>query len=106
MRTAVRVSSRRRQPRRLRAVRAWVAEGRVDRDRRQVAEGKRPALVIFSVSVHESVSTAIEDRLTLMSEVAARFSQRVPSGVPSVWVFPGGYFGFDAARRLMANSDS
>jgi hypothetical protein len=33
-----------------------------------------------------------------MSDVAARFARQVPAGVPSLWVFPGGYFGYSAAR--------
>jgi hypothetical protein len=53
---------------------------------------------MFAVSVRDSFSIAIEDRLGLLSEVAARFAHRVPSGVPSLWVFPGGYFGYSAAR--------
>lgn len=78
--------------------RAWIAEGRVSHDRGQVRGSSKPALVIFAVSVRDSFSIAIEDRLGLMSEVAARFAHRVPSGVPSLWVFPGGYFGYSAAR--------
>ncbi len=88
-----------RDRRRAHAVRAWVAEGRVSRDRRRVRGRGRPALVMFAISVHDSMSTAIDERLRLISDVAARFSRRVPSGVPSVWVFPGGYFGFNAAAQ-------
>jgi hypothetical protein len=76
--------------------RAWVAEGRADRLGRQVRHGGKPALLIFAVSVHQSFSTRLEDRLSLMTRVATALARRVPAGVPSLWVFPGGFFGFNA----------
>lgn len=85
--------------RRVTLPRAWIAAGRVSRDRGEAQRGSRPALLIFAVSVRGSFSAATAERLRLMNDVVARFGRQVPSGVPSLWVFPGGYFGYSAARE-------
>jgi hypothetical protein len=83
--------------RRVGAPRAWVAVGHASNDGRQATSGDRPALVVFAVSVNDSFSTSIDDRLRLMEDVAERFVSKVPQGVPTLWVLPGGYFGYDPA---------
>jgi hypothetical protein len=80
------------------APRAWIAERCANEDGYQLGPKDRPALSIYAVSVRDSLSVAIDERLRLMDDVAARFAQRVPPGVSSLWVFLGGYFGFSAVR--------
>src|SRR5437660_19358 len=79
--------------------RAWVAHARATASWRRARDAGRPALAIFAVSVRDSFSSALSDRLRLMTVVADRFADRVPAGVASLWVFPGGYFGYRAARQ-------
>jgi hypothetical protein len=77
---------------------AWVAEMWVDAHG-DAAQPRAPgATAIFAVCVHEDYPSAEAARLKLMREVGDRFRDRVPSGTPSLWVFPGGFFGF--ASRL------
>lgn len=79
--------------------RAWVAQAKATRNWCRARNGDRPALAIFAISVRDSFSATVEDRLALMTAVADRFAGDVPKGVPSLWVFPGGYFGYSAARQ-------
>jgi len=78
---------------------AWVAHAEATASWRRARNAGRPALAIFAVSVHESFSSAVSDRLRLMTIVADRFAGSVPAGVASLWVFPGGYFGYSAVRQ-------
>jgi len=55
-------------------------------------------VTIITVCVNQAYSAATEARLDLMSEVARRHPGWVASDTPSLWVFPGGYFGFDASK--------
>jgi hypothetical protein len=77
--------------------RAWVAEGRLTLDGERCPSRRLPALVLFSVCVHEDFSTEVEDRLALLRDIVETFGRGVPAGVPSLWVLPGGYFGFIAS---------
>lgn len=77
--------------------RAWVAEGRLTVDGERCPSRRLPALVLFSVCVHEEFSTEAEDRLALLREIVETLGRGVPAGVPSLWVLPGGYFGFMAS---------
>lgn len=78
---------------------AWVAHARAASSWRRAQNAVRPALAIFAVSVRDSFSAVVNDRLRLMTAVADRFASSVPAGVASLWVFPGGYFGYSAARN-------
>jgi hypothetical protein len=78
---------------------AWVAQALAGPDWRRIQKPERAALAIFAISVHDSFSSRVDDRLSLIAAVANRFARRVPVGVPSLWVFPGGYFGFSAAQQ-------
>ena len=78
--------------------RAWVALGFANARGYEVQPEGKIALVICSISVRDSLNVALKDRLGLLDDVASRFTQQVRPGVPSLWVFPGGYFGFNAAR--------
>jgi hypothetical protein len=80
------------------ATRAWVAVGRVDADGRRARSASRTATVIFAVNVNSSVPATTTARVDLMDQVARILGGRVEPGVSSLWVFPGGYFGFDAGR--------
>lgn len=84
---------------------AWVAEARADRRGRQAGGGSTPALMIFAVSIRDSFSASIRERLALLGKVADHFARRVPAGVPSLWVFPGGYFGYEASRIVWPGLD-
>lgn len=87
------------------APRAWIAEGRADERGHQLRPNDKPALLIYAVSVRDSLSVAVEDRLRLLDDVRQRFGQGVPRGIPSLWVFPGGYFGYSAAREQWQHLD-
>jgi hypothetical protein len=54
-------------------------------------------LGLFAVSVHVAYPADECQRLQLMKEVGQRLSGHVPAGTASLWVYPAGYFGFDAA---------
>lgn len=85
-------------PRRGRGLpRAWVAMGRVDPDGRRASTLASTATSIFAVSVNSSVPATVRARIQLMDDIAQSLRSRVPSGTGSLWVFPGGYFGFNAA---------
>jgi hypothetical protein len=75
---------------------AWVAEAWIDRDGNEGRPQQKDCLAVFAASVHEDFPTGPEERMELLHAVARQFRDRVPAGVPSLWVFPGGYFGFDA----------
>lgn len=79
--------------------RAWIAEGWVNHEWRLAQSSYEAALIVFAISVQESFSVAIRDRLHLINDVADYCSSRVPAGVPSLYVFPGGFFGFDALNN-------
>jgi hypothetical protein len=85
--------------------RAWIAEGRADEHGYQLRSKEKPALLIYAVSVRDSLSVAAEERLRLLDDVGQRFARGVPPGVASLWVFPGGYFGFSAARETWQHLD-
>jgi hypothetical protein len=75
-----------------------VAQAAVSRSWHRAHNADRPALAIFAVSVRDSFSPDVNDRLRLMKAVADRFAPTVPRGLASLWVFPGGYFGYSAAQ--------
>jgi hypothetical protein len=77
---------------------AWVAEAWINSDGGHALPEHRDAVWIFAVSVHEKYPTQEKHRIQLIRDVIARFRPRVPSKCRSLWVFPGGYFGFDAQR--------
>ena len=74
----------------------WVAEAWVDSDGRATDRQALGAVGIFAVSVHERFPIAEDQRLLLLQYVAQRLGNRVPPENDSLWVYPGGYFGFDA----------
>jgi hypothetical protein len=78
--------------------RAWIAQGQADSNGYQLQSQEQAALFIYAVSVRDSLSGKVEERLRLLDDVRKRFAQEVPARIASLWVFPGGYFGFSAAR--------
>lgn len=81
--------------------RAWIAAGAIDAQGRRCDSFEKSALVIVTVCVHEERTTGIEARVALMGDVAR--SMPIPDGTPSLWVYPAGYFGFDAAMYARGN---
>jgi len=79
---------------------AWIAEARISARGGPLRHGQKPALLLFSVSVHRDFPANIRDRLSLLGEVRYRFARKVPAGTSSLWVFPGGYLGFDASANM------
>jgi hypothetical protein len=75
----------------------WVAEACIDSEGTEAAAQTPEALRVFAVSVHEQYPTDERQRLLLLQEVAQRLGSRAPPGCDSLWVYPAGYFGFDAA---------
>lgn len=79
--------------------RCWIAHARLRRDGTFTQAPPETALEVFAVCVHEAFPARPAERLALMQQVVR---SRTPQG-PSLWVFPAGYFGFDA--RLFALRD-
>jgi hypothetical protein len=77
---------------------AWAAVAWIDAAGRCAQSGAEEAMPIFAVSVHEDYPTTLRDRLTLLEHVASEMGAHVPAGRPSLWLFPGGFFGFDASE--------
>jgi hypothetical protein len=73
-----------------------VAKGCIDHQGREVSAGSPDSLIVFVVSVHEQYPTDEVAREQLLSEVRERQRHLVSSGMASLWVFPAGYFGFNA----------
>lgn len=79
--------------------RAWVAQGWMRTDGHRAELGDAGAIRVFAVSVHERVSAAPESRLRLLCDLARGLGRGVAPNTYSLWVLPGGYFGFDSYRR-------
>ncbi len=81
--------------------RAWVSRATIDaKGRRLDGLATSDGVTIITVCVDQAYDTEMEARLELMGAVARLGWARgwVASGRPSLWVFPGGYFGFDASK--------
>lgn len=83
--------------------RAWVASGTIDAQGRRCALPESGALTIVAVSVHAGNRSEIEERIALMREVVQ--STQTPQSTPSLWVYPAGFFGFDAATMSWPGAD-
>ena len=88
-----------------RSARAWVARAAVRADGTECGRYEEPSVVFFAVCVHKGMSTDIVDRLDLMRKIGSTFRSEVPAGTESLWVFPGGYFGFNASLGNWAHLD-
>lgn len=86
------------------SVRAWVAVGAIDARGARCDSPEDGALIIVAVSVHEACATRIEERIALMRDVVR--SKQIPQGMTSLWVYPAGYFGFDAAAYARSDHAS
>ncbi len=75
----------------------WVAEAWVDSDGCETTCEAHGAVGVFAVSVHEQYPADEHQRLRLLEEVAERLGSHVAPDHDSLWVYPGGYFGFDAS---------
>lgn len=75
---------------------AWAAVGHIDGDGRRCTDSAQIALSIAAVSVNKAYPMAIADRIDLMRAAVLKLAARL-EGKPSLWVYPAGYFGFDAA---------
>ena len=71
-------------------------------DGRRCVNPEGGALTIVAVYVHEQYSVNVDARIELMHDVA-RSESILPPDMPSLWAFPAGNFGFDAAAY--ANDD-
>jgi hypothetical protein len=74
---------------------AWVAHGIIDAHGNKVPSSTNGAVEIIAVSVHEDYPSTLDARLALLREVPQQIADRHPPNMPSLWVYPGGYFGFD-----------
>src|SRR5262249_38189120 len=72
---------------------AWVASAWVDPEGRGSGPDRSDSMAVFAVCVHEDFPADEAERLDLLREVGERF--RDQAAQPTLWVFPGGYFGFD-----------
>jgi hypothetical protein len=54
--------------------------------------------VVVAVCVNETLPVSDDSRFRLMRELAALRHEVAPEPFPAVWIYPGGYFGFDALR--------
>jgi hypothetical protein len=84
-----------------RPARAWVSRATIDaKGRRLDGLATSDGVTVITVCVDQAYDTAREARLELMGAVARRGRARgwVAAGAPTLWVFPGGYFGFDASK--------
>lgn len=84
-------------------VRAWVAAGAMDAQGMRCDPSQDSALTIVAVSVHEKCGSEIDERVALMRDVVR--GTRLPEGTASLWVYPAGYFGFDAATTSWPGVD-
>lgn len=85
--------------------RGWLAQAAMLADGRPCRANQPADLFVFSLSVREGYSTDFDDRLSLLSDVFVHFGSSVPSSTASLWVLPGGYFGFDASGFQWAHLD-
>lgn len=77
----------------------WVARATIDsRGSRLEGPAASGGVTIITVCVNQEYRTDMDARLDLMGEVARRHPAWVTPETPSLWVFPGGYFGFDASK--------
>lgn len=84
---------------------AWVAEALVDHTGREVAESGAAAVAIFAISVHQEYPAEIAMRTRLMLRVLSSFGVALPAHLASLWVFPAGYYGYDAVQNKWLKSD-
>lgn len=75
----------------------WVAEAWINSKGGETACDELGAVGVFAVSVYERYSADEHRRLWLLEEVARRLGSHVAADHDSLWVYPGGYFGFDAS---------
>lgn len=85
--------------------RGWVAQARLLADGSPCGISQQAELLLFCLSVHEDFSANLDDRIALLHEVANRFGTSVPANTASLWVFPGGYFGFNASAATWTYLD-
>lgn len=81
--------------------RAWVAASAIDAQGRRCIDPEKRALTIVAVSVNEGLTPTLDARVELMQDVGR--VERIPQGTVSLWVYPAGYIGFDAASYLSGN---
>ncbi len=81
--------------------RAWLAYAVIDSTGARSNVLSKDAIVLGAVSVSESLPATVEDRARLLNDVAGlATTSLVPKGRPSLFVFPAGYYGYDAGRRM------
>lgn len=73
---------------------AWVAITAVSSGGARAAVQAQGSVAVLAVSVHEAAPSGMNARLDLARRVIARCAHRVAPGQASLWVFPGGYFGY------------
>ena len=74
----------------------WVAEAWIDSEGHESTSQTQNSIGVFAISVHEKYPIDVRRRLLLLQEIGQRMRSHVPAGRTSLWVYPGGYFGFDA----------
>ena len=84
---------------------AWVARADVDIEGRETSSPDRFALAIVAVSINEQFPQEIPWRTWLLQRVISLWSPSLPTGVPSLWVFPAGYYEYDPIKNGWWNCD-
>lgn len=73
---------------------AWVGSALLNATGGDGSSSPDGALRVFATSVHEAYPQELESRLKLLTLVGMHCKSKLPNGAPSLFIFPGGYFGF------------
>src|SRR6266508_3900513 len=92
------------QPRPNVSPRAWVLCEWLNSTSGEPCQPGPSAAAVVAVCVNEALSTDVKRRLMLMCDVADKY-RNIAAVAPSVWLFPAGFFGFDAARFARDRND-
>jgi hypothetical protein len=77
-----------------RAAAAWVAVSWVDEEGMKASSSQRGALAVVAVCVNSGYPAAILSRIRLVESIARSLKSQLLNHA-SLWVFPGGYFGYE-----------
>lgn len=83
-------------------IRAWAAVGHIDLQGRRCDVAAKSSLCVVALCINESYPLEIVERIELMTAAVHKMAH-VLEGKPSLWVYPAGYFGFDASEYARGN---
>lgn len=86
-----------------RNARAWVARCWLDPTGEVTTATDPTSVQLVAASVNESLPTTPPARLQLIRDIVSQFPA---NGRPTLYVFPGGFFGYDAATQRWGGLDS